>query len=408
MVYKNPTENVRINFDASGVGVVPTYVPYKGRVKMPKKRIGVVAGDRGGLNALLPVLALAIEQGHEVVALLTATCRDQYNQGKLPLHGIRALIHSTDSSAGEMLLQNDMDILLVAASQSEEGTLVACDCINGVTNIPIIGMEDMYGSLGPILKTCENLFSSVCVIDSFASELMLERHPKLQGKVVVTGGPQFDQGIQVKERWEELRSNRRSALKATDNDLVFLLAGGLNGTAELLDITFNGILRTGTVGRSKIILRSHPRATEQDKSETHEWLKAHGDALLVDEKTSQLFSTDDWLPGADFVLSGYSTVNHLAILYEMIGTVYVGTNSFKRDLMNEKGLSCPPEVARGAGWYVTTANAMTIPIQAIARGDSPKIRQATEQAQKEIAQYFDGKAAQRVWDEAKRFLIPAL
>lgn len=385
------------------VGVIPPYDLLQKGQNMLGKTICVVAGDTGGLNALLPVLNIALENGCKINAFLAATCRTEYKASQLKLD---ERIHvATGIGTPEVLeiffRDKDCDLLLVGASQSKEGAEAASNaalhCV--AVGIRVIGVEDMYASMGPTLVQSNGAFSQLCVIDEYAKHVTLERHPNMIDSIAVTGGPQFDKVVEVKKNWTQRRTEIRKALKAKDDTLVFLLAGGVNGSAELLEIIDEGIRLAGVGNYAKVIWCIHPRSTDEDGRlfchhlvhKTHVWHYGNGKEAAA--------NIDDLLPGVDFVVSGFSTVNHLGILYEMPGVIYVGTPAFKKDLMAEKGLKRPPEVDAGAAWYVQTPEEMARVITGFEFRHNTTDFLKLFEIQHRIASYNDGHAAERVWQE---------
>lgn len=384
------------------VGVVPLYVPSQRRQKMFEKRICAVAADTGGFNALHPVLSRALLDGCDVWLFLAGASRTQYEKKVLQLDS-RILVttgvgflNETDS-----FLSRKCELVLIASSQSGEGTVVAKNTLisAGEADIPTIGIEDMYGSMVLTLRGLRSLPRRLCVIDEFAQGLILQRIPAMADCIAVTGGPQFDNAYHVKANFSALRAGVRRELGAGDDTLVFLLAGGVNGSAELLRIVDEAIEMIGTTIRARVILRMHPRSTTEDKQALALYLRDGTRTWLAGDFKEPFPNIDDLLPGVDFALSGFSSVNHTAILLEMPGVVYVGTPAFQRDILKEKGLKRPPEVDAGAAWYVTTPDQMAEVIRHVAITEvSPELR-AIQRAQLAIARYNDGHATDRVWRE---------
>src|SRR3989344_482039 len=386
------------------VGVIPPYVLSQRRKNMFDKTICVVAGDRGGLNALLPVLSIALENGCNVHAFLAATCKTQYEASHLKLDSRIQVVtgDATMHDVGDFFSTRECDLLLIGASQSQEGAQAAIHAMShkGLTT-HIISVEDMYGSIGPIIDSAGEYFSTLCVIDQFAQEIAVERDITLTDRIAITGGPQFDKAVEVKQNWAERRACIRNALRAKDDTLVFLLAGGVNGSAELLEIVDKGIEIAGVEDMAQGLLRMHPRSTSEDQQVLGKYYADRLGILHEGDGKQAAANIDDLLPGVDFVLSGFSTVNHLGILYEMPGVVYVGTPAFRQDLMAEKNLERPPEVEAGAAWYVQTPEDMARVIRALTLSDVVKSRDVRfiRDEQHRIASYNDGHAAERVWQE---------
>ena len=117
---------------------------------MSAKNILALCGDRGGYNAVKPVLSHAIDQECEVSLYLTATCARQFNEGRLPFDS-RITIKVGSSTRG-FPDTNGIDVAVLGASQSEEGAQGALYLERIARSIPIVVVEDMYGSAIPMLK----------------------------------------------------------------------------------------------------------------------------------------------------------------------------------------------------------------------------------------------------------------
>lgn len=378
---------------------------------MAGKEIRVVAGDRGGWNAIEPPLLKALDAGCSVAVLFVETCAKQHLAGKLALDA-RFTVESYDrDAASEILafLTVPHALTVVGSSQSERGTNAAVAGVLRTRANAVLTVQDMYGSIMPtlaILKKEDLRVNRLCVTDVFARQMVLQQYPELDNTVVITGGPHFDKTLKMRRTWHERRQTLRQALGVSDDQPVFLIAGGVNGTAEILLLLEEGIKQARLADKAKVILRQHPHATDDDKRLTEEYMKATKyPGWFTDVERALAPTSDDLLPAANFVLSGYSTTNTFGILYQMPGVVYVGTPAFQRDLKAEKGLDRPPEVEAGAAWYVQTAEEMATVITAVLPSAtvSPKLLKIVD-AQSRIAAYNDGQATERVWQEMQKLM----
>ncbi len=410
MVHNSSAERFRGDIDYNLVGVIPPYVPLQRNTILEKKNIVVVAGDRGGLNAFLPVLPLLLNAGHTITCYFVGVCAEQYSAGDLFLpKGITVKTGNHFAQSVNSLLERllPLDLLVVCASQSPEGAIAGINAINRIyiENCPVLAIEDMYGSMGPILQEIvPGSIDKICVIDEFARDLLAAQYPNMDERLVVTGGPHFDQVYTDKKSLPGQRTKLRKVMGVNSKELVFLIAGGINGTAELLEIANQGITAAKVEDRAKIIIRSHQRATPEDKRLLTIWHAAHRKDWYIQVDTSVAETTNDLLPGVDFVLSGFSTTNHVGILYEKIGVVYVGTPSFKQDLMEEKKIDVPPEAKAGAAWYVTTGDEMAHTIHECLLGEESEKLLRILRTQIRIRAFNDGKAALRVRDRIEDLL----
>ncbi len=375
------------------------------------KTILALAGDRGGWNALEPCLRLACDDGHRVRTFLVATCAKQYHATTLTTDPrIEVLAEENGVSHGmrPLFAGTSRDLVVVASSQSEEGTIASFEALSESRETPRIGVEDMYGSIIPTLRVSDaaNMFAfnRVCVIDEVAREMIAKAYPTITDSVVVTGGPQFDKTLGMRSRLQELRTTLRSEMNVNEEHTVFLVVGDLVGTSEILDLLTTAIRQVG-IDSAKIILRAHPRAEEREREVARRYLEeSEHSKMFVDPGRALAPTSDDLLPAADVVLSAMSTTCHNAILLEMPGTVYVGTPACRALLLAEKGLDKTPEVMAGAGWQADTPEDMTRIIKTLlgARDSNALLR--LKATQRSIAGYNDGRAAERVYMEMKKLM----
>lgn len=390
---------------------------------MSGKTINVVVGDLGGWKFLEKPLQLALEQDCEVTVGLFAGCALQYREGNLKFDERIALeIGELNEDWFEHFLRNN-DLTVVGASQSREGMHAAVLAMCSRAAI-ILAVEDMYGSIMPALalardrlqrngRSLSEVVHRLCVIDEFARELIFTVYPELRGRVTPTGGPHFDKLVEMKGQYAERRQDLRHALGVSEDQPVFLIAGGKNGTPEMLLLVREALKICGLSGIERIVVRPHPsRSSWHDRLLVREVMARMDDRCFVDAKESFL-SSDDLLPGVDFVLTPFSTTGHSAILLEMPGTVFVGSGAIHWDLWQEKKLRRPLQVEAGAAWYVDMPDepVKDQPLDQAAQCLADVIRTvffgrnipgfdsaAIAQVQARLAGYNDGRAAERVWN----------
>ncbi len=366
--------------------------------KIDGKNVMVVAGDLGGWHATVVVLEQLADRGANVSVVFSGPSRRAFLEKILDLDS-RFIIHTGDTDAvgaiHELPLCECYDVVVVAPSQSKDGNDETLKIVNEFKDsVPVCVIEDMWGSaVHFLIKIKPQVFErvSVFVVDQFAKKMLIESTGIKARQVFVTGGPQFDRVLELKKDWDKQRKLIRENL--SDDCLVYLVAGGVNGTGEILDLV-KSILRPQDV----IIFRQHSRSTEKDKKRTEDVIEkimqAGGKFLEIDKKIAPY--AESLLAGADFVLSGFSTTNRYAILLGIAGTIYVGTKSFRKDLWAEKKLKLPPEVEFGAGWYVRNIKEMKMVVEEVSASVAGKRRKEIIKKQQKIAQFCDGKATQRV------------
>lgn len=409
MVYKNSTEEFRGDVDYSHIGVIPPYAPLQHKeISMPGNIVGVF-GDRGGFNAALPVLKRALAEDCKVALYLVGTCKEQQAAGQLTLEG--ASIH-IGPEQGENIYNSYKNtansLLVVGASHSVEGVAAAKTALIRWSH-SVLCLEDMYGSARDILGSAfASSIDKICVIDQIAADLTEEKFPAFKNKIVVTGGPHFDVTLEVKKTWKERRRLLRETMNVSDKEIVFLVAGGLNGTAGILQLLEQGIQKDGLGSKTRVVLRQHPRATTEDKNLVQTYLESKPSLQFVSVNPRIPLTSDDFLPGVEFVLSGYSTTNRFGILYQNPGVIYVGTPEIIADHEAEKGSKRPTEAQAGAAWYVQDDIQMAHAIRTIylhrTTGDTNPHLQDILEKQARIAQYNDGHATDRVWNEMQQLM----
>lgn len=376
-----------------------------------KKTILVAAADRGGWNAWEPVMKLALDEGQVVRVILSGTCAKQLVEDDLKLpDGVREVAVFRDKSrfedqTGNYTATHEHDLLVLPSSQSPLGTALAV-AAGRESDAPIVVIEDMYLSSHPMLSSMRFTACRTCVIDKVAMDLMGEVLSTVHG-MVATGGPHFDNVPAMKAAWDDRRRELREKLYLEEDEMLFLVVGGLNGTAELCGLPELSAKAAGIAG--KIIVREHPRASAIDQ-----WVMAQfwASALqpgfnlqFIDEEETEALKPEELLPAVDCVISGYSTVNHTAVLCGMPGVVYVGTSAFRWDLQEEKDLEKPPEVSAGAAWHVTDPLEMDQVMRSlklVRAGKPPQEVLLMHKCQEQMSQFVDGHAAERVWAECRK------
>lgn len=367
------------------------------------KNVLCVAGDLGGWHATALVLSRLADAGAIISVIFTGPSRRAYEENNLEIdERFRVEVENIDAlgaihvrQLADATLREKFDVIVVSPSQSKDGNNETATIVNRMsTKIPVCVIEDMWGSAVPFLKKINDDIlkrTTVCVVDQFAKKMLLERSGIKAKKLFVTGGPQFDRVLELRKNWNEQRNLIRRNM--ADDAHVYLVAGGVNGTDEILDLV-RPVLRPQDV----IIFRQHSRSTAKDRKLSEKMIetikKEGGKFLEVDKKIAPY--TESLLAGSDFVLSGFSTTNRYAIILGIAGTIYVGTKSFKKDLWAEKKLKLPPEAEFGAGWYVKNAKEMKAVVEDVVAPVAGKCRKELIKKQQKIAQFCDGKATERV------------
>lgn len=372
-------------------------------------KIAAVFGDRGGFNAGMPVLERAVGLEHRVSLYLSATTKSQWEAHTLPVPSTMNVIYKDNLRGARP------DVVLVGSSASVEGTRAACEAIE-LLQAPALLLEDYLGSARNTLAWAVKYdlpIRRVCVDSSF-SRGVLAKSVSWKSDIIVTGAPQWD--AMSKEamgaRWDELRDAIRNPEDLPDSCFLFVIAGQLNGTAELVSLAMRGAFIAGMrhPDQFRIIVRQHPRATDLDNAlMEHVVLGGTSSFLYAPRQSCGVKKSEDLLPALEnrrgLVLSGYSSTLTAACLCG-IEAVCAGTPSFRHDFAREKfpevptsNVPFPPECENGAAWKATSFEEMADIIQAIKGNDRSGKYASIAAGRERMKRYQDGKATERVLDE---------
>src|SRR3989344_191137 len=360
-----------------------------------------LAADRGGWNALAPVLKQALSEGCGVRVFLVGTTAQQFRSGSLKIDD--RVPTETDINILRRFFASSRLVTILGASQSAEGTMAPSRAAIA-SPAPLLSIQDYYGSAIPLLKALgrEKNLDTLCVTDEIARDHLIKQGFSGQ-HIVVTGGPHFDLIKEKKDTWIQDRQRLRTDHGISENEKIFLVVGQPGGTAEILGLLDQAIKTSALLkDAARVIVRMHSRATTKNQQAVQRFLQNPSALKAIDIPSTRIVSSDDLLPAADFVLSGYSTTNHIGILYQMPGVIYVGTPKLTEDLKRDTGHSIPLEVAYGAAWYVQTPAELIEALREIQKGqESSKLQQILHK-QTTIAAHNDGRATERVWKEISK------
>mmetsp|Transcript_810 Transcript_810/g.1720 ORF Transcript_810/g.1720 Transcript_810/m.1720 type:complete len:274 (-) Transcript_810:199-1020(-) len=267
-----------------------------------------------------------------------------------------------------------------------------------------------------IRETCPERTTRVvlCAADSIAADL-IARHASFPGKVVITGAPMFDHDVQDQRALpdgkvlSERRAHIRSKLGISSEQLVVLIAGQSAGLLEVVQLLVGALqaIHNRLQYRVRAVVRHHPRAKPEDTQRVMDFMHSSPIAIFdVDPLEVALFpNSDSMVPMADIVLSGYSTTNYYAILWQVPAVVYAATPILSAKFHNDKHLDEIPEVKAGAAWSVSSIEEMQAVIMDVAahrNGEQSTHLREMREAQAQLCRFHDGNAARRVWGEVNR------
>ncbi|KAK3239237.1 hypothetical protein CYMTET_50821 [Cymbomonas tetramitiformis] len=299
--------------------------------------IRAVAFDRGGWNAMEPVLQLAFLEGWTVHVLLGGASARQLRDGLLsPNEHFAVTAVLADGATSQVEVQKFVapahTATLIAASQSAEGSDAAATGICNSSARPLL-LQDMYGvataTLATVADRCATKASQVVatVGDAVSRQHLEQQLPDFPGSVVVTGAPQFDWVAALIPELPKHRMQLRAQLGIADDEQLILIAGQPRGTNEMLEMLEQAIALE--MFRVRVILRLHPRTASHERDRVAMLRDRSAPGRFVDAQVSRYPSTESLLPAVDVVMSGFSTTNYFGILMGIPGVVYAGEISPK-------------------------------------------------------------------------------
>lgn len=323
---------------------------------------------------------------------------------KLPKNVSGAVIGDPDQCRREFDKKHDLTI--VCGAQSRLGSDLSNVALRAEGSQKNMLIEDRYGSSVPALQMFLNSGQQKHTAVVFSDQAAMDHAKKRIGeqiyaphlKLAVEGNPFYEEMLRKAREGDGLtgkRENIRSKIKAKKNHVVILVAGQMNDTALILTMIAEAVTRLRLVKEEvKVIVRAHPRATPEDKRALDAYLAATGNTWFVDPGKDVAPTSDDCLPGADFVLSGFSTTSYLGILYEMQGVIFVGTSGLMKDLKEEKELDVPAEVEAGWAWYAQNTHSLVNAMRGTRECDQ-QMAKILEERRRSLGLNHEG-AAQRI------------
>ncbi|KAK3262173.1 hypothetical protein CYMTET_28955, partial [Cymbomonas tetramitiformis] len=254
----------------------------------------------------------------------------------------------------------------------------------------------------------------VYVADSLAKEI-IDTHSTfrgdvavmgaLMGDVAVMGAPMYDAVVRAQTETEggQRRLEVRRELGISQEALVVLIAGQPVATSEILQLVLDTLLleRINNIlpRQVRILLRPHPRTLPDEESKTESVLATAPEEFFDADTTAAVLraSSESLVPAADIVISGYSTTNYYAILWQVPAVVYAAIPTLMNKFQKDKHLAQVPEVAAGAAWSVAQPTDLGHVVQDVLSTRPSQEAEAIQRAQVALCKFHDGHAARRVW-----------
>ena len=374
-------------------------------------KILLVCGDRGGFNTAIPVAELAQKLGgHEVLLHLSrdTTVKKSHADGQLPIPEWMTIV------SDEQLPTIHPSAMIIGSSASKEGADGACLAINTAKADRVMMVQDYLQSGRDTIVRAKHsglAIHRICVDSQFSRRTLIASTGYLSEFVCVTGTPQYDTMRRevMGSRWDELKDQIRA--EVPKYCFLIVIAGQLNGTSELITLALHGAFAAELrdTQEFRIILRTHPRATELDSvMVTHNVTGMMSRYIYSPSKLCGVKRTEDLLPALEdrrgLVLSGYSSTNIAACICG-IDAVCAGTPSFRYDFAQEKfpdtpykEVPFPSEAENGAAWKATTFQEMSATIAAIREGETSEAYRDISQKRQKIMELNDGHSAERIFE----------
>lgn len=265
------------------------FVPGQRDCSAKSDHIIVCGEEKGGTDALLPVVRELVTRGIGVKALM-AGIGLQIFRGKIQEYNL-----SIDAGSQELAADQPPGALLYSPSNDGRIERYLSKAYQGTDSYII---EDHYESsrFAVGLTLDDGLRPpTVCAVDFEAERLIKQRFPHAEVSVVITGSPAFD-ALHSEDRLL-IQQQVKEKLEIADKKLVALILPGLGHTALAAEIA-----EACQTGADDIVfaVRRHPRDTVDDATIE----RIFADVNCVD---TGRYTTDEVGAAADVVVAQRST-----------------------------------------------------------------------------------------------------
>lgn len=350
-----------------------------------QKEVLVATRDPGSANALVPVMRELMKDRGVHMDVVTDGRAQESIQKQFPTEDFT----STGLVLESVQKVGTPDVLLMDNS-SEMGLDTFIDAT--FEEVPKVLVEDYPGAsirfLSALIERNLPLPEKICVMDSAAKELILERLPDLETRIVVTGQPSFDRI--ASEDTEQIAREVRGRLGLTDSDK---LVSYMSTMDEPEKIALMAETLKSMAGSFIFVFRRHPR--DNTTYETYKKILVDAGIRVLD---TDGFTTDEIGAASDVVLTTWSTAG-LDGIYRRKPTIHMVDSRFRV----EENLRLPlPPVKAGASVGVERVEDLA----GVLAGLLDPTNELNTSLQQGMAKEYpaDGKNAQRVADIVKQFL----
>lgn len=310
-----------------------------------QKRIIAVFGDIGGCKETVPALALLKKHGTGIEIVLDAGPQSRAGTVLPPDIG--------PTSQGRMPVDGDApDAIVVGTSATAVGAQIVWTDWGRARGIPVIWVEDLYGTgERASVRGCAGP-SHMCVIDAAARDIASRAWP--HASMAVCGKPSFGHLGELIARQVDVRQQVRERLDVRAGErLLTWFSSGERGEDEM-STAVGGIEPLRHQAGLRVAARLHPKLAEPALSRIQDQIASWPKPFLVDPVAAGAINADELTIGSDIVVGSWgSTQCYVAVLARVacISTHY-GPPDRRLEVGYPTGFS--PAVASGAAIRATT------------------------------------------------------
>lgn len=326
--------------------------------------------DMGSVNACLPVVTILKDKGISVSVYAETPAYERLRDVSVIAIGkceTRNLFDSVKPS-------------LVVVTPSTVGGTIPVGLTDGAKQkkLPVILIEDLWS--GHSCSRWNSLPDAVCVVDSFAKNLIQDSWPAYSGsRIHITGSPVFDKFAKVNT--VKIKSQLREILKLKESWPIIFFVGDVFGMVEAISIFVEALNKLETPvylilgDHPKIILPDAPDEFKRIYGEYHEALKSLKMPIIKPDK----LTSNEILAGSDVVVGICSTMMVEACYLRKpvlgIWTPKIGQALFK---IAQNTFSDLPINKLGASMKAENVREIRDCLRKIIKGDTSAMRKAQE------------------------------
>ncbi|OGF27371.1 hypothetical protein A2477_04000 [Candidatus Falkowbacteria bacterium RIFOXYC2_FULL_47_12] len=357
----------------------------EGAVTGNEKKLLVATRDPGSGSALEPVLKELIDDEEIEIYVVT----DGRAQEIIQKNFLTEDITPPDMVLKASNVTGIPDVILMDRSSEMGIDTYAAATFPGVLKILV---EDYYANSIEYLSALKErdlpLPEKICVIDKGAKELITNKFPELEDRIVVTGQPAFDRFAHEDTQKISREVKQRLHLQPEDKIISFMAA--LDEPAKIKKMA-EALQKAG--GDFYFVFRPHPR--DNIRYETYERMFIDAGVKIIN---MQDFTSDEIGAASDVVLTSWSTEG-LNGIYRRKPTAHITD----RDFSINAGYDPPLVPVRiGASVGINHMDELVAVLPQLLNTNSPLNHSLREKMEQEYP--VDGKNAKRVADIIREYL----